>query len=485
MVIEDVLALMPAWLLAVAVLVTMLMDAMQARHAVACSAASLSLGAAMGSLLLAFPVVPRHVTPLLLVDHFALFAIAVVLLGSLVVAVLSFDYLGANSDRRGGYYAVLLSASLGAVVLVMASHAGSLLLGLGLLSLSLYVLISYTRDEIGSLEAGVKYLLLSAVAAAFVLLGLALLYFGSGDLLFAEMRPLPAGNDSARPLLLAGLALILAGLGFKLAVVPFHMWAPDVYHGSPAPVTVLMATVSKISIVVVLLRTLHSIGAMEDQSVIDALVILAVLSMVAGNLLAMIQDNVKRLLAYSSIAHAGYLLVAVLAGGALGAEAVAFYAVAYLVTMLSVFGVIVAMSRPSVEADQVKDLSGLVWRHPLLGSVWIISVLSLAGIPLTAGFVVKFYVVVAGLASGHWLLVLFFVLNSVAGLFYYLRLIRIVFADQMDAPRSPLRPLALRWGWAERLVLATLVVVILWLGLYPIPLIGLIKEAAAELLPAA
>lgn len=477
--VHDIIALLPALILAGGTLVVVLGAAWNCSHGMASRTTAISQVLALTSLSLASSVIPRPVTSLLLVDEFTLFYTALILIGGLGVSLLSQGYLDGTLDRHNEYYALILLASLGGLVLVMSVHGASFFLGLELLSVSLYVLLAYRRDEPRALEAGIKYLLLSAAASAFVLFGFALLYFSSGELAFAAMQP--SLTKAGRTVFLVGLALILTGIGFKLAVVPFHLWAADVFQGSPLPVTAFIATISKIAVVGLLLRALVHTGGSADEAVIATLGILAVASMFLGNLLALLQENVKRLLAYSSIAHLGYLLVAVVAGGALGAEAVGFYVAAYMVTMLGIFGVLMLLSRPSMEAEQVEDLAGLLWRDPLVGAIWVIAVLSLAGVPLTAGFVIKFYVVVAGLSSDRWLLVLFFVVNSVIGLFYYLKLIRIVLVRESGSSERPMHAMIPRWNWADGFVLASLILAIIGLGVYPIPFIDVIEQAAAVL----
>jgi NADH-quinone oxidoreductase subunit N len=479
MTLDDILALLPALILAVAALVVMLLTARSASHSAVSRTTATAQALALFSLPLVSDVIPRPVTSLLLVDEFALFYAALILIGGFGVTILSHGYLDGKLDRHNEYYALLLLASLGGLVLVMSVHGASFFLGLELLSVSLYVLLAYTREEPRALEAGIKYLLLSAAASAFVLFGLALLYFSTGELAFAAMQPSLEGTE--RTVFLVGLSLILTGIGFKLAVVPFHMWAADVFQGSPIPVTAFVATMSKIAVVGLLLRALVHTGGYGDEAVTGALGSLAVASMFTGNLLALIQDNVKRLLAYSSIAHLGYLLVAVVAGGGLGAEAVGFYVAGYMVTMLGIFGVLILLSTPSVEAERVEDLQGLLWRDPLAGSIWVIAVLSLAGVPLTVGFIIKFYVVVAGLSSDRWLLVLFFIVNSVIGLFYYLNLIRVVVARNSDSSERQGHARAPRWSWSDGFVLASLILAVIGLGVYPIPFIDVIKQTAAVL----
>ncbi|MGE0646005.1 MAG: NADH-quinone oxidoreductase subunit N [Nitrospira sp.] len=476
---NDIIALLPALILAGGALVVLLLAAWNCAHGMASRTTAISQALALTSVPLASNVIPRPVTSLFLVDEFTLFYAALVLIGGIGITILSHGYLDGKLDRHNEYYVLILLASLGGLVLVMSVHGASFFLGLELLSVSLYVLLAYRREEPRALEAAIKYLLLSAAASAFVLFGLALLYFSTGELVFAAMQPLLEGTG--RAVFLVGLALILTGIGFKLAVVPFHLWAADVFQGSPLPVTAFVATISKIAVVGLLLRALVHTGGNTDEAVTGVLGILAVASMFLGNLLALIQENVKRLLAYSSIAHLGYLLVAVVAGGALGAEAVGFYVAAYMVTMLGIFGVLMLLSRPSIEAEQVEDLTGLLWRDPLAGTIWVIAVLSLAGVPLTAGFVIKFYVVVAGLSSDKWLLVLFFVVNSVIGLVYYLKLIRVVLAKDSESPNRQRHPMVPRWSWSDGFVLASLILAIIGLGVYPIPFIDVIEQTAAVL----
>lgn len=479
MTLHDIIALLPALILAVGALVVMLLAAWNCSHGMASRTTAIAQALALTAVPIASNVIPRPVTSLLLVDEFTLFYAALILIGGLGVSLLSHGYLDGTLDRHNEYYALILLASLGGLVLVMAIHAASFFLGLELLSVSLYVLLAYRRDEPRALEAGIKYLLLSAAASAFVLFGLALLYFSTGELAFAAMQP--SFEGTGRAVFLVGLALILTGIGFKLAVVPFHLWAADVFQGSPLPVTAFVATISKIAVVGLLLRALVHTGGNTDEAVTGALGTLAVASMFLGNLLALIQENVKRLLAYSSIAHLGYLLVAVVAGGALGAEAVGFYVAAYMVTMLGIFGVLILLSKPYVEVERVEDLGGLLWRDPLAGASWVLAVLSLAGVPLTAGFVIKFYVVVAGLSGDRWLLVLFFVVNSVIGLFYYLKLIRIVLVRESGSSERPVDVMIPRWNWPDGFVLVSLILAIIGLGVYPIPFIDVIEQTAGVL----
>jgi NADH-quinone oxidoreductase subunit N len=276
------------------------------------------------------------------------------------------------------------------------------------------------------------------------------------------------------PMLLAGIALMITGIGFKLALVPFHLWTPDVYEGAPAPVTAFVATVSKGALFGLLLRYFRESPA-SGGSVFLVFTIIAIASMVAGNLLALLQNNVKRILAYSSIAHLGYLLVAFQAGGALGGRAATFYLTAYFVTTLGAFGVVAVLSAGDRDADRIEDYRGLFWRRPALAGVLVVMLFSLAGIPLTAGFLGKFYVVAAGAASATWLLLLVLVTTSAIAIYYYLRIIVAIYATEeptaVQAERVEPRVHA-----ASRVVLTVLTGVLFWLGIYPAPLLAVIQR---------
>src|SRR5262249_9213565 len=274
------------------------------------------LAASCATLPLAATVVPHQVASLLVLDLYSLFYLALLLLPSLVVTVLAYGYLVGRQRPCEAFYLLLVLATLGALVLVMSTHFISLFLGLELLSVALYALFAYLRTDVRRLEAAIKYLLLAAASSAFLLFGMALIYAELGTMEFARIAVWHTAGGTVRSIVvLTGLALTLIGLGFKLAVVPFHMWTPDVYEGAPAPVTAFVATVSKGAVVALLLRYLVHTGASTYRPVLLVLSLIAIASMCVGNILALWQDNVKRLLAYSSIAHLGYVLVALVAGG--------------------------------------------------------------------------------------------------------------------------------------------------------------------------
>lgn len=283
------------------------------------------------------------------------------------------------------------------------------------------------------------------------------------------------GGKAPTTLVLSGLAMIIVGVGFKLAVVPFHVWTPDVYEGAPAPVTAFIATVSKGGMFALLMRYFSRLGLHDSGSLFLLFAIIAIVSMSAGNLLALLQTNVKRILAYSSISHLGYLLVAFLAGGSIGTAAVTYYLVAYFVTMLGAFDVVTMLSVER-EADAMSDYQGLFWHRPWLAVVFAASLLSLAGIPLTAGFVGKFYIIAAGVGSALWWLVLILVVNSGIGLFYYLR---IVVAMYKDAPREGQATVP-SVSLTGTIALAALTLLLVWLGIYPATLIHTVQWSVAN-----
>ncbi|MEJ2208108.1 MAG: NADH-quinone oxidoreductase subunit N [Anaerolineae bacterium] len=450
-------------------------------HLLVASSALFGLLVAFVSLWLASPSLPRQVTPLLLLDGYAYFYVGLILVSTMAVILLSYHYLEKHADYREEFYLLLTLAVLGSSILVASNHFISFFLGLEILSVSLYSLIAYFRDRRQSFEAGIKYLILASVSVAFLLFGMALVYADQGSLAFDDITwsQAIAGGAAQGGLLLAGLALLVVGIGFKLALVPFHLWAPDVYEGAPAPVAAFVATVSKGGMAALLLRLFAQADVMAQPSIFVVFGIVAVASMVIGNLLALLQSNLKRILAYSSIAHLGYLLVAFMASGDLGATAVTLYLVTYFVTTLAAFGIVTVLSPGQRDADRLDDYRGLFWRRPWLAAILTITMLSLAGIPLTAGFIGKFYVLAAGVGSELYWLVIILVVSSTIGLYYYLRVIVSMYlASPEEGEAAPTPALPLTGG----VVLAVLAMVLIWLGVYPTPLLETIRLAIAGLL---
>ena len=468
----DALALLPFLLIASTSVFVMLAIAMWRQHWLSLGMTLVGMAAAFGSLWLVAPLAPRRVTSLLILDQYAVFYIGLIIAATFAISILCYGYLQRHSETREELYVLLLVATLGSMVLVASSHFVSFFLGLEILSVALYTLAAYLHARSRSLEAGIKYLILAGSSSAFLLFGMSLIYAQLGTMdLFRLATLLPDAQNSL--MVLGGLAFIVTGIGFKLGVVPFHLWTPDVYEGAPAPVTAFLATVSKGAIFALLLRYFYSSGAQRLRPVFLLFAIIAIASMLIGNLLALLQNNIKRILAYSSIAHMGYLLVAFEAGGATASEAIAFYLVAYFITTVGAFGVVTVLSAGERDADTLEDYAGLFWRRPMLASIFTLMLLSLAGIPVTAGFFAKFSVVAAGASAGIWGLILILVISSVIGLFYYLRVVVTMFARiREEAPRA--EPHAMGGSY----VLVALTILLLWLGVYPVFFLNVIRMVA-------
>lgn len=460
---SDISALSPFIIVTVTAVSVMMVTAFRRSHGLTAAITIAGLVLAVLSILRFPAVYPRQITSLIIMDQYACFYLGLIFSAAIAVGLFSYGYL----ERRGGiqeeFYLLMLIAALGAAVLVASSHFISLFLGIETLSVSLYALLAYYRSSEGCIEAGVKYLVLAAVSSAFLLFGMALLYAETGTMEFGRLAEAVLSGGGGL-VFLTGTVLIMTGLGFKLAVVPFHLWTPDVYEGSPAPVTAFVATISKGAVFALLLRYFGQAGVHLHGPLFLAFTLIAAASMFTGNLLALLQNNVKRILAYSSIAHLGYLLVAFLAGGELAITSVTFYLVAYVITTLGAFGVITQLSGKNGEADTLDHYRCLAWERPWIAAVFTAMLLSLAGIPLTAGFLGKFYVLAAGVRSTLWFLVVILVINSAIGLFYYLRVIVVMFQRPEAVNKEASVPALSAAGSIMLTVLAFLLV---WLGVFP------------------
>ena len=488
----NLLALFPLILLACVAVAALLLAAFTRHHALVASIGAGGMVLFLISLTFTTNSSSTAVAPLFLVDPFALFYWALIALATLVVMFFCYSHfgptddmdrrddqhgnLGLRSDSPEELYGLLTLAALGACVLAASTHFISLFLGLELLSVSLFILIAYRCQFSLPVEAGIKYLVLSGLATGFLLFGMALVYTYSGVLSFSRISALPVPGISSG-YWFAGMALVAAGLAFKLSLVPFHFWTPDVYQGAPAPITAFLATVSKTAVMAVLLRLTLALDMTVGSSMWSALAGIAAASMLVGNWLALRQPNLKRLLAYSSIAHMGYALAALLAAGVMAVEAVSFYLAFYVVTTLGAFGVIIALTHKyrdtEREADDDEAIRGLFWRHPFLALALTLMILSLAGIPLTAGFFGQFYVIIAGAEAGLWRLLLLVVVGSAIGLYYYLRVILTML--KTDNEQRLGKPSNL--GRLNIYCLALLSAVVLWVGLYPQPLMAWARAA--------
>jgi NADH-quinone oxidoreductase subunit N len=360
-----------------------------------------------------------------------------------VVVLLSMPFLRREDVEPSEYYALLLFATVGMMILASGLDLITLFLGIEVLSISLYILAGYRRDSDASNEAAMKYFLLGAFASAVLLYGIALVYGATGTTSLVRIAETVSGSATMpEGLLFAGVALILVGLAFKVAAAPFHMWTPDVYEGAPTPITAFLSAGPKAAAFAALIRTFF-IGFGPIQAEWNTiLAVIAALTMTIGNVAAIAQTKVKRMLAYSSIAHSGYVLIGIVAGGAVGGAAAVFYLFAYVAMNLGAFAVIVLLEHKGQRGDELRDYAGIGFRYPLIGALLSLFMISLSGIPPTAGFVGKLYLFGAAVQSGHVLLAIIGVLNSAVSVFYYLRLMVLMYMreeqETLPAIRIPL-----------------------------------------------
>ncbi len=352
-------------------------------------------------------------------DGIAQFLNYVLLLCCGLALMLSDGYLARQHLAKGEYYALVLTATLGAMVMGKSANLLTLFLGLEVLSIPLYVLASFWKEQRNSQEAGLKYFLLGAFASAFFLYGIALIFGATGG---TSIAGLGLRADHLSGILYGGVGLLLVGLSFKAAIVPFHAWAPDAYEGAPTSVTAFMSVIAKVGAFAALIRVSESswIGLAQNWLLLVGL--LAGLTMVVGNVLAITQTSLKRLLAYSSIAHAGYLLVGIVAGNDLGQQGILYYLMTYGFMNLGAFGIVMALEKLG-ENPKLSDFAGLAKRHPRLAAAMALFMISLAGIPPTAGFAAKFLVFGGAIEAGHTLLAIIGILASVVSVYYYLRVV--------------------------------------------------------------
>lgn len=387
-----------------------------------------------------------------------------------VVLFYSRTYLHERPEmNKGEYYVLALFATLGMLVMISANNFVTLYVGLELLSLSLYAMVAMNRDSLAATEAAMKYFVLGALASGMLLYGMSMIYGATGTLEITELAEVLYQGESNRTVLIFGLVFLVAGLAFKLGVVPFHMWIPDVYHGAPTPVALLIASAPKLAAFAIVMRLLVSglITLAEDWQ--GMLIILSVLSMAIGNLAAIAQTNLKRMLAYSAISHMGFMLLGIVTGVvggdpryALNAYSSAmFYVVVYVLTTAAGFGVILLMSRAGFEADELDDYKGLNKRSPWFAGIMLMIMFSMAGVPFFVGFFAKFSVLQAVVAAGYIWLAVVAVLFSLIGAFYYLRVVKLMYFDQ-PADATPISaPLDMR------ILISANGLAVAFLGLFP------------------
>ena len=467
---RDFLCLTPFLIIAIAPVVIMVVVSVLRNYKVVYGFSVLSLLAAFGSIFFVLPSIPHAIEPLLILDAYSMFFLGIIIISALLVTFLSYDYIKRLEGVREEYYIIIFTSTLGAALLTVANHFVLFFLGIETLSVSLYILIAFQRSKTNSIEAGIKYLILASVSSAFLLFGMALIYTAFGTMHFGEIVAALVIHEPLSPLVLSGFGMMMVGIGFKLALVPFHMWTPDVYQGAPAPVSAYIATVSKGAVMAILIRFFFILKGFSNQYLFMAISGIAILSMFVGNILAIRQKNIKRLLGYSSIANMGYLIIILLTGSNKGVQASIFYLISYFFTTIGAFGVISLLSTNEYEAEKIEDFKGLFWKRPWVAMVFTLSLLSLAGIPVTAGFIAKFYVILEGMKAGLMVLIISMIINSVIGLYYYLRIITTLFSTASETNLPEL-------SFFGNITLAIIAVSILLLGIYPGWLIDIIVRS--------
>ena len=415
-------------------------------------------------------------------DALAIFIKQFALLSTIVVLVMSLEYaptVEANmpSERRGAglgeFYILPIFACAGLMWMASAVDFVMIFVSLELVTIAFYILVSYLRRSEASLESGTKYLVLGALSTGFLVYGITWIYGVTGQFnLAAIAEKLPTLDQAAAPALLFGFGLVLIALGFKIAAAPFQFWVPDVYQGAPTPVTAFLSVASKAAGFIVLLRVVQTflvVPALQEK-ILPLLAVIAGATMVFGNLAAIPQSNLKRLLAYSSIGHAGYLLLgAVSIGAPFAGTAIVFYLAAYLLMTLLAFLVMTIVAQAS-GGDDLADFNGLNQRAPHLAFAMLLAMLSLAGIPLTAGFLGKLFIFECAVEQQHWILVILGVITVAASFYYYLKVIRAMYWQQPANPEAP----EIEVGPLAKVTIALLCALIIWLGVYPAPLLALL-----------
>ena len=477
----DLAQVSPFLVVTIALLVAIVVDLLLPAAARPLAAAAISvagfLGAIAAALLLHAAGGHQAYSGFATGDDFAVFFDVFFAVLGILTVLITHPYLARRGFLAPEFYILLLAATAGMMVMGSATSLVSVFLGLELLSISLYVLTGFARRDTRSQEAGAKYLLMGGFASAFVLYGMALVYGATGSTVLPAIAR-AAGGDSGNNLLLLGVLLMGVGFAFKVSAAPFQMWTPDVYEGAPVAVTAFMSVGTKAAAFAIIIRVfLEGLpGLSADWGAFLAFV--AAASMVIGNLAAIVQSSLKRLLAYSGIAQAGYILVGVLGAHGAGQAAVLFYLVAYLFMNLGAFAVLVVLAGPTADRDRMADLDGLGRRNPGLALVMTVFMLSLAGFPPTAGFIGKFFLFSAAVAGGYTWLVVIAVLASVVSVYYYFRVIIRVWSPGPEIDRVRVQP-------GARVAIAVAVAFVLVLGILPSALAALAQTGAAPIAIAA
>jgi len=415
------------------------------------------------------------------VDNYCRFFKLIFLLGTGLTILISIKYLDNEAMQHGEYYALIIFATLGMMIMASGIELITIFLGVELMSISLYVLAGYTRTRMVSNEAALKYFLLGSFATCFLLYGITLIYGSTGTTRIPAIAKFIAGAGFGRPTIVMGMALLVIGFGFKTASVPFHMWAPDVYEGAPAPVTAFMSAGPKAAAFAAFVRIFMEALPSLQTNWTMLIWVMAALTMSVGNVIALVQTNIKRMLAYSSIAHAGYVLVAFLSAGEQGITSILYYMLAYTFMNIGAFAVITVLAGKGEQRVQIDDFKGLGYRHPVAALAMSLFLFSLAGIPPTGGFMGKFYIFSAAVKEGFVGLAIIGVINSVVSVYYYLRVTVFMYMQTPDAATEREEPAV---AFSPALVIAIFISVygVLSLGLFPAPYVAMVKQSFLTLL---
>ena len=431
----DLIALAPVLVLSVFAMLVLVLDLWGGRNK-----SLLVFTSLVGLLMTAISAFAKHPIPAYsfndsyVVDHLSLFFICIFTISSALAILLSVEYNEREGIRAGEYYALILFCTVGMILLASSTDMIMIFLGIEIVSICLYVLAGIRRNDHRSNEAALKYFLLGAFATGFLLYGMTLVYGSTGSTnLFKIAEFVKNPSAQSNPLLMMGLVLLVIGFGFKVASVPFHMWAPDVYQGAPTPVTAFMAVGPKAAAFAAFFRVFADAFPEMSSSWEMLLSIIAVLSMFVGNLGAIMQTNIKRMLAFSSISHAGYILMAVIAKDSLGSSSLLFYMLSYAFMTFGIFGIVIILGRKGEENLEIKNYSGLAYKHPVIALSMTIFLLSLGGLPPFAGFVAKFYLFSAAMQEGLLTLVIIAVLNSAISFYYYLKVVVFMYMKEPEA----------------------------------------------------
>jgi len=477
---SELIPLAPVMIVALTAIVVMILTAIKRNHNLIATATVVGLNLSVIYILMEMfggHFVPANVMGMFMVDPFTMLYQLLILIAALACSTLSHAYIETYKSNREELYILLLTSVVGAMLMVSSSHYASFFISLELMSIPVYGLLAYTHQRARSLESGVKYLVLSATASAMLLMGMAYIYAYTGSLSFYDsVQALMQAIQ--QPMVIIGLGLIIFAIAFKLSLAPFHKWTPDVYAGAPAPMATFLATAAKVATIGLFVRYILTSGAILIESLVTIITIIAVLSILVGNLLAVRQVNLKRILGYSSISHFGYLLIALVSMTYVSLGSVSVYVITYVLTTIGAFGAVALMSSPYNnldEAESLADYRGLFWRRPVLTATLTVMMLSLAGIPLTAGFIGKFLVVMAAVTTQHWFLAAMVIVGSGIGLYYYLRVMVVMY---MTPPETPRIDADKHWGQkVGGLMVLGAAVLVLFLGIYPDPMIKLALQA--------